>query len=522
MSMRKKAALALGTVCVTVAALELAARLYMPLRGPVLLREGYYENPLPLITGPIGDGSARTPAGERLPEAKAPGELRVFVLGESSVWGAPLDTAAAMPAMLLDDLRARAPGRRFTVVNMGRPGSISANVYYYLLFIRRYSPDFVVFYMGMNDSDSLGGEQCLLAAHPAAHAAWRPLVERSWLLWTARAFGPTAVWAVTGKWRSELEGRDCAKPPFPAWTRLLVETARKAGAKAVIATPVQNVAEEIGPQDLDPAALPAPSTLAPAYRRLLACELSDGCDFSAALEAAFVARHAARKAGRTDDPKRRELEERFLAGMAPERRDAAMRGRYISFCALEVEDKARAWREAADAGGAEVVEFHRVLTGLSPRGLLSEKWFSDSLRLRPEGYLLLARLIGSRIAFVLDGVPERPASVPRPGDAAGYVEAARASGVHNVLEQFRYGRYMSLVPGLKAAATAYSPRACARKGFCDEIEWDRLALGWLRREAGLPHGLRPPLAARLPGFSPLNSRLDETHSRILADAGTRP
>lgn len=523
MSMRGKAALALGTVCVTVGALELAARLAMPARGPVLLREGYYENPLPLITGPIGDGSAHVPAGERLPEAKRPGELRVFVLGESSVWGAPLDTAAAMPAMLLDDLRARSPGRAITVVNMGRPGSISANVYYYLLFIRRYSPDVVVFYMGMNDSDSLGGEQCLLAARPALHAAWRPLVERSWLLWTLRTFGPTAVWSFTRRWTYELEERDCAVPPFPRWTRLLVETARRSGAKVVIATPVQNVAEEIGPQDQDPSAgIPEPSSMSPGFRKLIACELTEGCDFSAALEAAFIARHAARKAGRTDDPKRKELEDRFLAGMTAERRERAMAGRYISFCALEVEDKARAWREAAAVPGAEVVDFHRILAGLSPRGVLSERWFSDSLRLRPEGYLLLARLIGGRIAFVLDGTPERPVAPPSRADAARYLEETRASGARNVLEQFHYGRYMSLVPGLKIAATAHSPRECARKGFCGEVEWARLSLGWLRREAGLPHGLPPPLAAKLTGFSPLRSRIDESRSRIVLDDGRRP
>lgn len=509
MAMRKKAALALGTVCVTVAALELSARLFAPPRGPVLLREGYYENPLPLITGPIGSGSSHTPDGERLPEAKSPGETRIFVLGESSVWGAPLDTSAAMPAMLLDRLRERSPGRKITVVNMGRPGSISANVYYYLLFIRRYSPDYIVFYMGMNDSDSLGGEQCLLATHPVAHAAWRALAERSWLLWNLRTYGPTAVWARTRRWAYELEGRDCAAPPFPSWTRLLVETARRTGAKVVIATPVQNVAEEIGPQDQDSSrGIPELSAMDPGFKKLVACQLVEGCDFSAALEAAFVARHAARKAGKHDDPKRKGLEARVLAGMEPERRERAMAGEYLSFCALDVEDKARAWRRAAEGAGAEVVDFDRILAASSPRGLLSERWFSDSLRLRPEGYLLLARLIGDRIVSVRDGVPEPPVELPRPKDAAKYLEATNASGVRNVLEQFHYGRYMSLVPGLKTATTAFTPEQCARKGFCDEIEWARLALGWMRKEVGLPHGLRPPLAAKLEGFSPLRSRLD--------------
>ena len=516
--MRMKAALALGTVLVTLGALELAARLAMPSRGPVLVREGYYANPLPLTTGPIGSGSAHAPSGERLPEAKRPGEVRVFVLGESSVWGAPLDPDAAMPAMLLDDLRLRSPSRTFTVVNMGRPGSISANVYYYLLFIRRYSPDLVVFYMGMNDSDSIGGEQCLLATRPAAHSLWRALAERSWLLWTLRTFGPTKVWALTRRWTYQLPDRDCAQPPFPSWTRLLVETARKAGARVVIATPVQNVAEELGPQDLDPSkAIPELSAMDEGYKRLVACQLTEGCDFSARLLAAFAARHAARKAGRVDDEGRKALEERALARLDPERRGRAMAAGYLSFCELEVEDKARAWRQAADAAGAEVVDFHRILAGLSPHGVLSERWFADSLRLKPEGYLLLARLVGGRIAFLLDGTPESPVAPPRPAETAAYLARTRASGAHNVLEQFHYGRYISLVPGLKAAALL--PAAdCARRGFCGDIEWARLSLAWMREQTGLPHGLAPALAPKLRGFSPLRSAVDE-RNEIIPDAG---
>lgn len=504
MDLGKKAALALGTVCVTLAALELAARVFEPPRGPVLLREGYYENPLPLITGPLGDGSSDAPAGERLPEAKAPGEVRVFVLGESSVWGAPLDTAAAMPAMLLDHLRSKSPGRRITVVNMGRPGSISANVYYYLLFIRRYSPDFIVFYMGMNDSETLGGEQCLLATRPALHAAWRPLAERSRLLWTLRAYGPGAVWRTTGRWRYEREESDCPVEPFPHWARLLVRTSRASGARVVIATPVQNAAAEFNPPDFDGSkGVPELSGLDAGYRKLLACRLSPGCDFSAALDAAFAARHDARKAGRYDDPARRGLEARFLERMPPARREEAMAGRSLSFSALEVEAKARAWREAADAEGAELVEFHRILTGLSPRGILSERWFADSLRLTPEGYLLLARAVGGRLVSVMDGAPEAPLAVPRAGDTARYLAETRASGVRNAAEQFRYARYLTAAPGLLFAVAAFPPRACAEKGFCGEVEWARLALGWLRRQAGLPHGLPPGSAAGLEGFSPL-------------------
>lgn len=57
----------------------------------------------------------------RFPARRDPGELRIFAVGESTVFGYPADGRIAFPARLQEILAARLPGRAVRVVNAGIP-----------------------------------------------------------------------------------------------------------------------------------------------------------------------------------------------------------------------------------------------------------------------------------------------------------------------------------------------------------------------------------------------------------------
>jgi hypothetical protein len=463
----------------TLLLLEVVARLAMPGCAPVRVRDGYFQNPLPLITGaPL---SSFIPDGERLAEEKGPGELRVAVLGESSVAGAPLDVHAALPAMLYDQLVAALPDRAVTVVNMGRPGSVSANVYYYLLFLRRFAPDVIVFYMGMNDSVTMGGEQCVLVRHSAGHAVWRWFVERSWLLWTVRTWGPQMVWSVGGG-SNEAATEGCEIWPFPQWTDLLVATARAMGAEVVIATPVANAAgvfeaSDGGPRDR-PATAAELDALPAVQRELLTCELTPGCDFPAVLRRALE-----------DEPGGSDLEPLWESGWVGFQVELALRG--------------RVWERAARRHGAQYIPFHDLLAAQAPHLTLTHPYLADALRLRPATYYWLAGLIRARIVSLVQG--GAPADVPFPDAAAvaPYLLATEQTGVANAFYQLQRRAWLTAVPGLEFAVASFADGPHANPTRAAELRWARLTLAWMQRSVGVEPALPPDLAAELDGFDPL-------------------
>jgi hypothetical protein len=476
--MLRKLALFGLVLALLIGVIEGAARMVVRRQAPVWVRDGLYENPLPLVTSEGGApiDLAYLPRGDRrLPEAKAPGELRVAVLGESSVAGSPLDTLASMPAMLLDELRRVLPGRDLTVINMGRPGSISANVYYYLVYLRRFAPDYVVFYMGMNDDPFTPGEQCLLGEHPRLAAAWRGLVESSWAVWLTRVWGVQHLWRITR--RSEwYPPRDCRVPTYEAWTELLVRFAQEHGARVVIANPICN---PLRLADLRTALVPdpvRPSTWGREARELLACALEDECDLDARV-AAYLA-----------EP---------VFPMLPSWR---------MLFSIHVGMRSYAWEAAARATGASHIPFDAILAALSPHGLPSAGMFSDWLRLNPRAYLLLARLIAARVAGLETGhEPPPPGVLPSQAEVDPYLDATFATGMRNVFEQLRFRAVVSAVPGLKYYLSVFSGPRCERRGNCRELEAGRQVLAWLRWQAGLDPGLPSEQAQGLPAYDPLAS-----------------
>jgi len=144
-SSTRKLLLLTGSLITSALVLEGLARVIAGSPAPWRVREGVYHHSLPVLfsgPSPVEIPSPQEPVSF-LPEKKKPEELRVMVFGESSVQGAPWDLDVSAPAMLYDLLAERLPARTVKVVNMGRGAAMTLDSFYYLLAMRRFSPDII-------------------------------------------------------------------------------------------------------------------------------------------------------------------------------------------------------------------------------------------------------------------------------------------------------------------------------------------------------------------------------------------
>lgn len=448
--------LALFAASGTAAALafEGAARLWVKVPPPVALRDGAYVSGLPLINAHPSCRWVPTVEGAPLPPSPRPGELRVFVFGESSVQGSPWGYFGSAPVMLRDELGALLPGRPVTVVNMGRSCASMMDSYYYLLSAAPYRPDVVIFYQGSNDRFDADRERCMPASRPALHSLWRFAAARSRLLWAARALAP--------HWIRRRENRALVVPAppgaprcdqdeaFAAWTRILIRTARDLGAEVIVTAPVRNplLPMELGAWSAKPSSLRETiKVLSPAYRERLRCELTPGCR------------------GAPLDP------------AAP--------------AEAEIEGRARAWKASAAAEGARFADFRARLGAAARPGEGTGRFFVGETHLTLEGYGILSSLWAREIAALVPG--GTPRTEPAPASARRYDGDLRESGAP-VGPTF-YSEGMAYLGARMLLLAVPSFRQAAARG----VEDARLVLGGLRRELGLPPGNDAP-RARLARF----------------------
>ena len=372
--LRSRLLLALTAFALTCLLVEGVARVALPSVALVQLRDGIYLSTLPLVNGrPDLRGSDQERRGERLPVAKRPGEIRVFTFGESSMEGCPWGHEASPATMLHDILAARLPDHRVTVVNMGRTSSFMMDTYYYELAARPYEPDFLVFYQGNNDRFDLDPEMCWPQTHPLLHRLWRFLVRHSRLLWTVRALGPEAMGPLRASSDMHLDhGAMCEEGAFGRWADVVLDEAEAMGARAVVASPVRSVLDDLaystgGPSD-EVTTAEAIGRVEGDARTFLVCLLTPRCDLAA-----------------------RVLE----AGVAPEPALIVARG--------------EAWRESAQRHGAIFVDFRRVLAERAPGHVLGPPLVVDECHLDFEGYGLLAAALAREIEQGVTGQELEPA-----------------------------------------------------------------------------------------------------------------
>ncbi|MCP4654273.1 MAG: hypothetical protein GY856_02520 [bacterium] len=87
----------------------------------------------------------------RIAREKPAGAIRIFALGGSTTFGFGVGAHEAFPAALERRLRARLPGRKVEVVNLGCPGWASGRVKNLLEVVLELEPDLIVVYSGHNE-----------------------------------------------------------------------------------------------------------------------------------------------------------------------------------------------------------------------------------------------------------------------------------------------------------------------------------------------------------------------------------
>ncbi len=481
-------ALAATSLLLFCVAAELIFRAFVAPPELFELREGVYVHSLPLLNGRevlVPSWPERPP----MQEEKAPNELRVFVFGESSVYGAPFHPVATAPAMLKDLLQERYPDRKVSVANMGRGSAYTLDSYYYMVAFERFEPDVMVFYQGTNDRFDYDAELCAPVHYPRAYAFYRWLVERSRLLWAVRAYGPQYLRAGrSGEAGSSYPDGMPREPKcghaegFVGWARILMETAQEMGATAVAATVVRSDLTDLLHEELnsnpnrDQEAFVA--ALSEQYREVLACLVTDACDL-----AGLLRRRVGKKLA-TD----MRLPLRMLGGSSlPE----VMRP---SLSKINV-----AWKHVAKERGAILVDFSAALLRRGGSGFFVPPLIVDEVHLCLDGYWYLAHMLSEAVAAALDG---RDA----PADSSEELPPPRGDVYRKLLDE-RKDLSLGYCAELRAHAELYLEsrrllfgarlmKAVAEE--CDDAE-ARSYLAWLRTRIAAKGG-SPPVEG--PGAGP--------------------
>ncbi len=359
----------------------------LPDRTPIQLRDGIYVTRIPLVSSLAHDRPASRGPEIPLPRQKAPGELRIFVYGESSVAGAPFGPEASGSVMLYDLLAPVLTDRKLTVVNMGVSASNLLDTLYYLIASARFAPDIVIFYQGNNEEYVAAGERCVPVAHPVAYSLWRSAVRSSRLLWTLRVFGTRLSRGATafGKGDGRLMDPpppDCAwEAAFATWTDIVLDEAQRMGTRPLVLTPVRSpiaMVEFDGLFDAEGRGFNGRLDQFPDdYRAAVRCILDTTCDLFEPLErlASREIRHP-RQVGALFGGLGHFDGDTFI----PAREHTTFLEHYHWF-----HDTTRAlWKAAADHHGARYADFSSAMEDFSG-GLLLPPNLVDEVHLSIEG-----------------------------------------------------------------------------------------------------------------------------------------
>ncbi len=106
----------------------------------------------------FGRKTSARPTPFKMPERKAAGVLRIFVLGESAAAGTP-DPAFSFSRILEVMLRQQFPATRFEIHNVAMRGIDSPIIRHIARECARHEPDLFILYLGNNDIIGLHGPQ---------------------------------------------------------------------------------------------------------------------------------------------------------------------------------------------------------------------------------------------------------------------------------------------------------------------------------------------------------------------------
>ncbi|HET7536158.1 MAG TPA: tetratricopeptide repeat protein [Candidatus Didemnitutus sp.] len=193
---------------------------------------------------------ARRPQPVRLPEKKAPGTYRIFVLGSSAAMGDP-EASFSFARVLEAMLRTAYPERRFEVVNAAITAINSNLVRGIAEDCAKLEPDLFIVYEGHNEVIGPFGPVGVLAPFLRSDAAVRAAI---WIKGTrtgqllgnlARPKGAPADWGgmemfLKQQVTADDPRLDAVRTHFRANLTAIVAAAHRAGAVTLLCTPLTN------------------------------------------------------------------------------------------------------------------------------------------------------------------------------------------------------------------------------------------------------------------------------------------
>lgn len=380
--------------------------------------------------------------------AKPANGFRVFVVGESSAAGVPYTSAHAFSAFLAERLRASLPQLAIEVVNAAVPGYGSRRMLPVVEDIARHQPDLLILYAGHNEFAEPRYYAHLVEMDPRLFRLWEGLAQTRLYRLVAQLpvigvatevapprfdfeelDNPLQMFAVRtehldGAYPTPRE-REWAEQHYRFNVEQMVETMRRAGARTMLVTIGQNLADWS----------PGGSTNRPdstdeqlqrwraAFERGSTLAASDDCagavasfEEAVAIDDQHAALHFAYARCLARLERYDEARAQFLLASDLDRMPHGAPSRFNEVL-----------REIAGARGTLFVDAAALLEQASPHGLVGDALFVDLVHPNLEANLLIAAAIADELRE--EGVP-LPVSewrTPAPGPDAATLRAADPS-----------------------------------------------------------------------------------------------
>lgn len=336
--------------------------------------------------------------------------FRVFVVGESSVWGYPYGPALAFSRHLEDLLAAAWPERVVEVVNAGVPAIGSWHVRRIVEDeVVRYAPDVVVIYTGHNDWILPAPDAVSPFATALARLRLYQLAAVTSAAWRRWQFGPVDARRLQARDDPWGHARDRARGTatlgtgerariaerFAANVRAMIAAARGAGARVLVATLGQNL------RDFPPGAsrrhrgLPAEARARWEEAVAAAERLVAAGDDRGALHAFDVARRIDAEPARLHYARARALDRLARYDDARQAYRVASDRDNVPLGAPSAQNAALAALAAETA--VELVDVDAALHRASPHGLVGDALFCDHLHPSVAGHVVIARALAAAL-----------------------------------------------------------------------------------------------------------------------------
>jgi len=356
-------------------------------------------------------GMVQTPRLYSIPETKAPGTYRIFVLGESAAMGDP-DSAYGFSRYLEVMLRERFPAMKFEVVNTG---SVAINSHVVLRIaegLADQKPDLFIIYSGNNEVVGPYGPGTMLTSVGMSI----PVVRANTFFRSSR-IGQLVTKLGTKKrdWHGMemfLDQQVPASSPlmqqayanYEVNLRDTIKVAQREGAKVIVSTVATNL------KDCAPFASLHRKTMSPADLRTWSTFVAEGDLDEANSPAQALKRYQEAAAV---DSEYAELEFRMARvamklGDYKAAKEHFIRARDLDTLRFRADSKINEInRSVAASSGAVLVDAEKILSDAAPDGIIGTDQIYEHVHMTPEGNYLLARAMFFEIAPKLEQGSQR-------------------------------------------------------------------------------------------------------------------